>query len=232
MSPTRNHSRGPAAARPGFSLVELMVAMSIGMVVIAAVLSSYTFLGRNLIRYANQQALEVQSRRTLQTLASDAHAADRVALAYDTTKDITQDSAWQTLPTATQFTFRTSTANGSGGTYYYAVTYAYDTTAGTLTRSVSSGVGSGTAPPGFNANAQTLLTGLPKTGDPGGLWAGFKYFDGQGTTLAAASCYPLRIKQVSMGSFTLTNGTGSAGTQTRLSGASGRLILRNKKVAN
>ena len=58
---TRNHSAAAALSAQGFSFVELMVAMSIAMVVIAALLSSYTFLGRNLVRYSNQQQLEAQS---------------------------------------------------------------------------------------------------------------------------------------------------------------------------
>ncbi len=231
MSPIKNHSPAPMARHQGFSLVELMVAMSIAMMIIAAMLSSYTFLGRNLVRFANQQQLEVQSRRTLQTFASDVHMAERVANAYDTTKDITQDSSWQTIPTSSQVTFRLSTANGSGGTFVYAVTYVYDTSAGTLTRSISSGVGSGTPPSGFNASTLTMLTGLPKTGDPGGLWVGFKYLDAQGWTISGSN-YPVRIKQISLGSFTLTNGTDSAGTLSRLDGASARIILRNRHLSN
>jgi type II secretory pathway pseudopilin PulG len=230
MSPIKSHSRARWPDSRGFSLVELMVAMSLAMMVIAAILSSYTFLGRNLVRYANQQQLEVQSRRALQMFTSDVHMANRVAYAYDTTKDITQDSTWQTLPTSSQVTFRLSTPDASGGTFVYAVTYAYSTAAGTLTRSVSSGVGSGSPPASFNATSLTLLSGLPKSGDPGGVWAGFKYLDSQGWTVTGSN-YPFRIKQISMGAFTLTNGTGSAGTQSRLVGASARVVLRNKRTS-
>jgi hypothetical protein len=204
-----------------------MVAMSIAMVILAAILSSYTFLGRNLIRDSNQQQLEALSRRMLQTLASDAHMADRVASSYDPANNITQDSVWQAMPTANRVAFRLSVPNGSGGTYIYAVTYAYDTNAGTLTRTVSSGVSSGTPPSGLNSNPLILLRGLPKAGGADPLWAGFIYLDQQ--NLSAANT--LSIKKVEVSAYTIAAGTAAAGTKSRFIGASARLVLRNKHLA-
>ena len=203
-----------------------MVAMSIAMVVLAAILSSYTFLGRNLVRYSNQQQLEAQSRRMLQIWAKDARMADKITYAYDPTNDITQDSTWQTMPTALQAALRMSVPNGSGGTYVYAVTYVYDTNAGVLWRNVSSGVSSGTPPSGFDASPLILLTGLPKTGDAGPLWAGLRYFDQQNLTAANT----LSIKTIETASFTISAGTATAGTRSLFNSASARLVLRNKQL--
>ncbi|HUL53761.1 MAG TPA: prepilin-type N-terminal cleavage/methylation domain-containing protein [Opitutaceae bacterium] len=226
MSPTESHSGVPARCLPGFSLVELMIAMSITMVIIAAILSSYTFLGRNLIRDSNQQQLEAQSRRMLQALAADAHTADRVAYSYDPANDINQESIWLAMPTSGRLTFRSSIPNGSGGTYIYAVTYVYDSNAGTLTRTVSSGVSSGTPPSGFNATPLVLLTGLPKAGGSDPLWTGFGYLDQQ--CLSAANT--LSIKAVEVSTFTIAAGSAAAGTQSRFTTASARLVLRNKHL--
>jgi len=55
MSPTREHKAAPGHA--GFTLLELLISMSIATVLIAGVLSSYTYLGRNLVRNANLQQL-------------------------------------------------------------------------------------------------------------------------------------------------------------------------------
>ena len=83
MSPTRNYSRALALGSRGFTLVELLVATSIAMVLIAGMLSSYLFLGRNLVRDTNRQQLEAQSRNMLQTFARDVGVADRIAGAYN-----------------------------------------------------------------------------------------------------------------------------------------------------
>jgi len=217
-------------------MVELMIGLFLAMLLTAAMLLSYTFLVRSLIRSSNQQQLEAQSRRALQMLSQDVHVADKIASAYDPTKDITQDSTWQIMPTARQVTFRLSVPNGSGGTYIYAVTYVYDTIAGALTRTVSSGISSGTPPSGLNASPLTLLTGLPKAdpltglpkaGDPP-LWSGFNFFDHQ--NLPATNTFG--IKQIEASNFTVSAGTATIGTQSSYTVASARLVLRSKHIVN
>ena len=65
----RNHSRA------GFTLVELLVGMSLALVVMTGVLSTFAFLGRNLNRLANQQQLESEARRALAYFAQDVRMA-------------------------------------------------------------------------------------------------------------------------------------------------------------
>ncbi len=65
----RSHSRA------GFTLVELLVGMSLALVVMTAVLSTFGFLGRNLNRLANQQQLESEGRRALAYFAQDVRMA-------------------------------------------------------------------------------------------------------------------------------------------------------------
>lgn len=220
MSLTRNYSRALALGSQGFTLVELLVATSIATILIAGMLSSYLFLGRNLVRDTNRQQLEAQSRNLLQAFARDVGVADRIAGAYNSADDINSDSSWQTMPTSSQAVFRMSPPNGSGGTYHYAVTYTYDANADTVTRVVSSGLNSGTPPSSFNANNLILLTHASSFS--------FNYLDRAANTAGNQ----LGIKQIEVASFTLTNGTAATGTQSIFTGASGRLVLRNQHLVN
>ena len=106
------------------------------MLLTGAMLSSYTFLVRSLIRSSNQQQLEAQSRRAMQILSQDVRMATDMP-PPTIRPNHAHDPTWQTMPTARQVTCRLSVPNGSGGTYIYAVTYAYDTNAGVLTHTVS-----------------------------------------------------------------------------------------------
>ena len=220
MSLTRDYSRALALGSQGFTLVELLVATSIATVLIAGMLSSYLFLGRNLVRDTNRQQLEAQSRNMLQAFARDVGVADRTAGAYNSADDITSDSSWQTMPTSSQAVFRMSAPNSGGGTYRYAVIYTYDPNADTVTRVVASGLNSGTPPSNFNANNLILLTHASSFS--------FNYLDRAANTASNQ----LGIKQIEVASFTLTNGTATTGTQMTFTGASGRLVLRNQHLVN
>jgi prepilin-type N-terminal cleavage/methylation domain-containing protein len=71
--------------RHGFTLVELMVAMSLATIVIAGVLSAYTFLGRNLAKLVSRQQLQAKNQSVFQFLAKDVATATSVVTATDTT---------------------------------------------------------------------------------------------------------------------------------------------------
>jgi type II secretory pathway component PulJ len=191
-----------------------MVAMSIAMVVIAALLSSYTFLGRNLVRYSNQQQLEAQSRRALQLLGQDVRMAQDVSCA-GTLPYNPNDAGWRTMPTANQVTLYLSVPNGTNPPYNYTVRYTYDANARTLTRTIS-----GTPPPNITSNPLTLLTGVSNFS--------FNYSDRQ--HLLATNT--LGIKQIEISNFTVSAGTAITGTQSSYTGASARLVLRSKHLVN
>jgi type II secretory pathway pseudopilin PulG len=103
-------TRTPARPSAGFTLLELLIGMSLALMVMGAVLSSYIFLGRNLARLANQQTLETQGRRALAYFAQDVRMAS--GLTSPSVSGVTL-----TLPVA-------------------SVTYTYDSSAHTLTRQV------------------------------------------------------------------------------------------------
>jgi Tfp pilus assembly protein PilW len=106
----------PAAA---FTLVELLVGMSLALVVMTAVLSSYTFLGRSLFRLLNQQTLQTEARRTLQYFQQDVRMASGIS----------------STPSSSSLILVLPTANNSTTT----ITWVYDSSARTLTRTPASG---------------------------------------------------------------------------------------------
>jgi hypothetical protein len=120
-------SSKPSAA---FTLVELLVGMSLALMVMTAVLTTYVTLGRNFTRSlgissANQPNLESQARRTL---------------AYFT-RDVRMASGISGTPSASSLTLTLPTGTGS-------TTVAYSYSSGTLTRTPAGGT------------AQTLHTNL------------------------------------------------------------------------
>lgn len=112
MTRTLRHTRA------GFTLVELLIGATLSAAIMAAVLSSYIYMGRQLARLANQQTLETEGRRTLSNFRRDVRMASGVS----------------GTPSATSVTLSLPTSTGST-----TVAYSYDSSAGTLTRTPASG---------------------------------------------------------------------------------------------
>lgn len=74
----------PLQSRAGFTLVELLVGMTLALVVMTGVLSIFSFLGRNLNRLAHQQKLESEGRRALAYFAQDLRMASGLSSPGDT----------------------------------------------------------------------------------------------------------------------------------------------------
>ncbi len=89
----------------------MLVGMTLGLIVMAGVISCFVFLSRNLTRLQIQQKFESQARRTLLVFAQDARMAINV-----------------TAPTASSVTFILPAPASS------PVSYAYDSATGTFTR--------------------------------------------------------------------------------------------------
>ncbi len=105
----------PAPSR-GFTLVEMLVSMSLAATILAAVLSSFVFLGRNLTRLANYQTLETKGREALAYLRRDLAVAEAVKSG--------------TTPTASSVTLVLPAGE---------ITYTYDSAAGSLHRQATTG---------------------------------------------------------------------------------------------
>lgn len=75
------------AIRRGFSLPEVIIATALGAIIMAAVLSSFAFIGRNLARLASYQALEAEARKALAYLRQDLALARSVKNGTSPTTD-------------------------------------------------------------------------------------------------------------------------------------------------
>lgn len=207
----------PALKRcAGFTLVELLIGMSLSLMIMAAVLSSYVYLGRNFTRglglsSANQPTLESQGRRTLAYFAQDVRMAN--GLTVPVSPDTLANEVTLNLPT------------GSGTK---AVTYYYNSSASNVAKTIS-GYAITVAPQsltrvdGNTGVTQTLHTKL--------LTCVFTCYDASGNPYASPyTDYMIGLKQVAV-TFTAQTGSNTNGTLTQIyTCASPRLLIRNKSL--
>ncbi len=207
----------PPASRPsrGFTLVEVLIGMTLALVMIGAVLTTFTFLGRSFTRtlgigIANQPNLEIQGRRVLGYFTNDVRTAASVYWSSTTPTY---------YPSSTEFTLLVPDPTGGTRrvTYYYnsssaAVIYLSCTVpAKTLVRIDQT------------ASVMTVLhTNL--------LTCSFSYYDSATTpyTTFTSSSYLSGIKQVAL---LLTAQVGSSTNRTLseiYTVASPRLAIGNK----
>lgn len=210
-----------SARSTGFTLVEVLVGAALSAAVMAAVLSSYIYMGRGLGRLANQQTLESEGRRTIAFFTRDARMAS----------DLTDTANLS----ATRVALLVPAASGTNTiTYYYnntpaAVAVTINGTsismpANTLTRCVYNGtsVSALTLLRLRNINNSAVATRSDLT---------FRYYDSSGNEYTTYVNYLPGIKQLSL-EFTSTNGNtvdDSASSQTATYQAkSARIVLRNR----
>jgi Tfp pilus assembly protein PilW len=206
----------------GFTLVELIVATGLSLMIMAAILSSYVFLGKNFTRSlgltgTNQPTLENQSRRTLAYIAQDVRMASGL---------ITTLNPPMFAPTATTMTLVLPTSSGSK-----SITYYFNDTDGDPIPAI----------PGFTLPAHSLVrldlqTTTMLVLQTNLLTCSFNYYDASGRPYvifdpATAGFSSLDgIKQVSI-NFTAQGGSKINGTLTAVyTSASPLLIFRNKQL--
>lgn len=189
----------------GFTLVEMLVGATLSAAVMAGVLSSYLFIGRNLGRLANQQVLETEGRRTLANFSRDV----RTASGLTDTANLSATRVSLTVPAGT-------------------VTYYHNNTAAAATVSIS---GTNVAMAAnaltrcfYDGTTVTSLT-LLRNITSGGLT--FRYYDVTAREYTTYANYLTGIKQISL-EFSTQLGASGNGTQTKVyQVASNRLVLRN-----
>lgn len=189
-------------SRAGFTLVELLVGMSLALIVMTGVLSTFSFLGRNLNRLANQQVLESESRRALAYLARD------VRLASGFPDDTAPDT------TAVTFTIAANSGTSTAAYHYY--------TSGTTVGGVSIPAGSLTRTAPADGTPVVLLTNL--------LDFDFTYYDATDNRVTDFNNKRSSIKKIAA-DFRSQTGSSANGTRTPvLQGTSPRLTIRNKAL--
>jgi prepilin-type N-terminal cleavage/methylation domain-containing protein len=191
-------------SRAGFTLVELLVGMSLALIVMTGVLSTFSFLGRNLARLAHQQKLETEARRTLAYFAQDVRMATGFPIGSPPSN------------TAATFTLLTSAGTTTTAYNYYAsatTVSGVSIPAGSLTRTTPSG-----------GTPVILLTNL--------LSFDFDYYDANDTAVTDFTNKVRSIKKVAM-DFHSQTGRSADGTQAPVfPAASPRLTIRNKALLN
>lgn len=220
----------PSHSRAGFTLVELLVGMSLALVVMTGVLSTFAFLGRNLNRLANQQQLESEARRALAYFAQDVRMASGLE---------TQTSTTPTSPSNTTITLNRRTSFGTRKIIYF-----FNNSDSASTQNINSIVI--LAPPKslvrfFEADATpntgntlTLISNLIESTESGIEPSQFSYMDLNGTRLdPASSTFIQKVPSIKRVSMELRSQTGVAanGTLTPVySCASPFLTIRNKAL--
>lgn len=197
----------PANRSAGFTLGELIIGVSLSLIVMTGVLSSYVFVARSYNRtigfgMANQPTLEAQGRRTLAWFAQDVQMASAV-----------------TGPSAAEVTLTVPRSDGGtkNVTYYFNAAdtdvsvYSVTVLAHSLAR--------------IDRNTHTSLTLHTSL-----LTCVFTCYDEQGNPYTSYVNYLPGIKQLSL-AFTAQAGSSVNRTLTQVyQVASPRLVLRNKSL--
>lgn len=171
MFPIKGNTR-PVSAGAGFTLLELLVGMSLSFTIVVASLAAFTYVSRNLTRMSNTQRLEALSRRTFAILNKDVHQAVQIDTAHSSSTKLVLF-----LPVGGQ------TAVTRTVTYLYTVPAGTDANRGILTRTVSQVVD----PEDYNT---TLLTGIDTTATPA---LRFNYLDTSGNATPMISAKEVEL---------------------------------------
>lgn len=192
-----------------FTLVELLVGATLSAAVMAAVLSSYIYLGRSLARLANQQTLETEARRTLGYFTQDVQSASGLT----DTANLSASRVSLTVPSSTGTNTITYYYNGTSTDVPVTIsTVSINMTANALTRCVYNG---------STVTSQLLLRNITSSG------LTLKYYDASGNGYTSYTNYLLGIKQIAL-QFSTQTGTAGNGTRTLVyQVASSRLAMRN-----
>lgn len=224
----------PTTDKRGFTLVEVLIGMTLSLMVMGAVLSGYVYLGRNFTRSlglssANEPTLESQGRRTLALFAQDVRMASGVDPATRTAPEDTFANSLKIFVPASDGNVAT------GILYYYngATTPAYLHASGLIDLNEdTSGV---EFPPG---TLTRVVLSTPRSAvvlHRNLVSCEFSYFDLGGNAYTAFSQTEVGfssltgIKQIAL-SFSSQAGNSTNGTLTPVySSTSPRMLLRNKQ---
>ena len=220
---SRSEGGSQRRASKGFTLVEVLIGATLSAAIMAAVLSSYIYMGRSLGRLTNQQTLEAEGRRTLAIFNRDVRMAS----------DLTDTANLS----ASRVALLVPTASGSN-----TVTYYYNNTPSAATVTIN---GSSISMPanaltrclydGSTVSALTLLrlrnrhnTAVSTRSD-----LVFRYYDLSGNEYTTYTNYLPGIKQLTIefSSLAGNNVDDTASAQTASYEAkSARIVLRNRAL--
>lgn len=199
----------------GFTVVELIIGMSLALVITSGVLSTFTFLGRNLARLTYLQELETESRRSLLSFSQDVRAASSVAAVGESTVPPTYDYVALVLPATT----------GSKAVIYFFNGHTASATSPTIT---VGGVNYTVTAPAKSLVRYDSSTGATITFAQDLIDLDLDVFDYNDREITAFATDYASVKKLSL-SFSSQNGNNDNGTRTPIHyAASPRLALRNR----
>jgi len=222
----------PSAKTAGFTLVEVLIGLTLSLMVMGAVLSGYVFLGRNFSRTlgissANEPTLESQGRRTLSSFMQDVRMASGLITTLPTIPDTFENLLKLKIP---------STSNSSGTS---TILYYYNPASSSVylhTSDVIDGTPDATTVELFSHSLTRVVLDTSRTTQVlhrSLLSCTFSYYDSSGNPYtvfdpSSSSFSSLSgIKQIAI-TFSSQGGNVANGTQTPVySSASPRVILRN-----
>lgn len=199
----------PAA---GFTLVELLIGVSLSLIVMGAVLSSYVFLARNFTRSlglsaANQPTLEAQGRRAVAYFTQD------VRMATGRTGTLSASEVTLVLPTS---------SGSKQVTYYYSANSDPD--------NLETIYGVTVQPNSLTRIDRNTSTGL--TLHTNLISCVFNYYDNSGRPYITYVNYLSGIKEINL-SLSAQSGSSTNGTLTPIFKVdSSTLVLRNTPLLN
>ncbi len=83
MTTTTNHSKNKRSNKRGYTLIEIMVSMSIMSLVLSGVTSSFTFLTKSALGLGNYVIMNQDSRKGLELLSRDIRMASDILIMTD-----------------------------------------------------------------------------------------------------------------------------------------------------
>jgi len=208
---TTTRSRGPkhAPLTGAFTLVELMCSVALSATILAAVLTSFLFLGRSGANISNYNAMETQARRSLEVFAQDTRQASSITWVSGNQVSLIVNSV------AIVYTYNAST--------FTRFDSSQPTVAGRNPLVLVSGI---TAPVARTSDADTKCTPFFRAYDiTGAQIKALEYANPSAATLLAASKSTKQL-QISM-EAQRTSQTVTTATNLVLSA---RFILRNKRI--
>jgi type II secretory pathway pseudopilin PulG len=191
-----------------FTFVELMISAGLTAFILAGVLSTFLMIGRTGMNTSNYSELEAQARRALEMFAEEVRMAGSIG----------------TTLSSTSVTLGIPDSSSSRIAVAYAVTYAYDATANTFTRT-----GPPLDDPAGTVATTVLISGVHEISSGAGIFNYYRYVNNtnyQNQYTYNTTTNPVEVKQIEI-SFIAQRTNVTVGTVTNKV-LSARFILRNK----
>lgn len=114
---TRANAKSKSGSR-GFTLSEVMIAATLGTMVMAGVMSTFLMLGRSGANISNYSMMETQSRRALEEFSQDLRMASNVTWNSNTSITLTVPNNYTTTSFQVTYAYDSSTSGATAQSFY------------------------------------------------------------------------------------------------------------------